>query len=113
MKSKADYAVALSLVQRSLREWDPYSLLAGGAPQDEFDSEAAKVAAYIPRMQTPHDAAAFISQVFSAAFEPRGFSPSECVGVGQKLFGRLLKAGLVQAQPTVQLDGPACGGPAS
>lgn len=114
MKTRADDAVALRLVQASLRECDPYALLAGGAPQDELDGEAVQVASHIPRLHTADDAAAFVSQVVSAAFEQRGFfSPRECAGVGLNLFSRLLEAGLVHAQRTLQADGPASGKPAA
>ena len=41
MKTKADYKLALQVVGAVVHEWDPYSLLAGGCPADEFDSEIA------------------------------------------------------------------------
>lgn len=107
MKTKADYVAALNLVKEVLREWDPYLLVVGGAPQDEFDGEAARVVTYIPRMHTAHDAAAALSEVFSVSFELKGFSPSDCADVGHSLFGRLVKAGLIHAQPTVQADAAA------
>ena len=35
------------LVTRVIAEWDPYALLAGGAPRDEFDAEIASVATQV------------------------------------------------------------------
>jgi hypothetical protein len=112
MKTKGEYTAAMRLVQESLREWDPYCLLAGGAPTDEFADEAARVVTYVPQMHSTEDAATFISSVFSASFEAHSFSPADCSGVGRALFDRLLKAGFVHAQQAIQGDGPASGGSA-
>ena len=48
---KAAYKRALQVVGSVVREWDPYSLIAGGAPEDEFESEIAGVVAQIPRIK--------------------------------------------------------------
>ena len=69
MKTKADYRLALQVVGAAVRDWDPYSLLAGGCPVDEFDAEVASVVAQIPRIKSEHDATLALSRVFSSAFE--------------------------------------------
>ena len=74
MKTRADHDHALSITREVLREWDPYSLVAGGAPYGEFDSEAAEFVTLIPQIHSAADAAAALSQVFSAAFTPADFS---------------------------------------
>ena len=96
MHNRADYEKALVIVGSVVRAWDPYCLLEGGAPSDEFDAEIAQLVTHIlPRISTPADAAQAISTVFSAAFEPVLFTPAQCTEPGQELFARLVEAGLV------------------
>jgi hypothetical protein len=95
MNAGADYDRALSITRKVLREWDPYSLVAGGAPNDEFDSEAAEIVTLIPQIHSAADAAAALSQVFSEAFSAADFSGDACASAGAKLFARLSEAGLV------------------
>jgi hypothetical protein len=78
-----------------IRAWDPYNLLAGGSPSDEFDSEISSVVTYISRMRSPSDAASAVSQVFSSNFEPHLFTPKDCSEVGARLFARLKEQGFV------------------
>lgn len=86
---KAAYKRALQVVGSVVREWDPYSLIAGGAPADEFDSEIAGVVAQIPRIKTEKEAVLALSRVFSSAFEAEQFTPEKCVEAGKKLFAAL------------------------
>lgn len=95
MHNRADYEKALVIVCSVVRAWDPYCLLEGGAPSDEFDAEIAQLVTHIPRISTPTDAAQAISTVFSAAFDPGLFTPAQCTDLGQELFARLVEAGLV------------------
>jgi hypothetical protein len=74
---KADYKRALQVVGSVIREWDPYGLIAGGAPADEFDSEIAGVAAQVPRIKTEKEAVLALSRVFSSAFEAARFTPDD------------------------------------
>jgi hypothetical protein len=77
------------VVKSVIDRWDPYGLLAHGAPADEFDSEIAAVARQVDRITEPKDAACVISRVFSSAFQPEGFEPERCTEVGQALFEAL------------------------
>ncbi len=86
MKSRADYERALQAVREVVQRWDPYGLLAGGCPPDEFDAEVAAVVAQLPRIQSRADAAHVLSQVFSSAFEPKAFRPEDCATAGEALF---------------------------
>jgi hypothetical protein len=90
-----DHKRALEVVGSVIREWDPYSLIAGGAPADEFDSEIASVVAQIPRIKTEEEAALVLSRVFSSAFEAERFTLEDCTEAGKRLFAALLVSGLV------------------
>lgn len=98
MKTKTDYKLALKVVRRIIHEWDPYSLLAGGAPSDEFGREIATVVAQLPRIKSQKDAAHAISRVFTSAFEKEGFTPDDCAEIGAKLFDALLQNRLVATE---------------
>ncbi len=70
----------------SVHEWDPYGLLAGGAPLDEWDGEIASLVTQVPRIGSPLEGALAVSRVFSSAVQPEGFSPSDCAAVGRRLY---------------------------
>ena len=85
----------ISIVRGVIHAWDPYSLIGGGAPQDEWDHEIAYVAARVPHIRSAADATQVLSSVFSSAFQPEGFSPEDCAKAGQHLYDRLLEAGVL------------------
>ena len=95
MRNRNDYEKAIGVVGAFIREWDPYSLIEEGAPDDEFDAEIAKLVTYIPRIRFAADAAQAMSEVFSTAFEAELFSATQCAEPGEALFARLVAAGLV------------------
>jgi hypothetical protein len=95
MKTNADYKLALQVVGAVVREWDPYSLLAGGCPGDEFDSEIASMVSQIPRIKSEQDATLALSRVFSSGFETERFTHDKCHEAGVKLFAALLANGLI------------------
>jgi hypothetical protein len=88
-------AEAMAIVREVVHQWDPHGLLGGGAPDNEFDSEIARLAALIPDLHSAADAAQALSSVFSKAFEPDHFTPAQCAQPGSVLFKRLQEAGLV------------------
>jgi hypothetical protein len=92
---KATYKRALEVVGSVIREWDPYGLIAGGAPADEFDSEIAAVVTQVPRIKTEKEAALALSRVFSSAFEAYRFTPEPCTEAGKELFTALSESELV------------------
>jgi uncharacterized protein DUF1871 len=96
MNTREDYEKALAVIGDVIRSWDPYSLIEGGAPRNEFDSEVAQLVTYVPKLRSSKDAAEAVSTVFSNAFDPEKFSVVQCAPVGQRLFQRLSKEGLVQ-----------------
>jgi hypothetical protein len=95
LKTKADYVRACRVVKRVIDEWDPYSLLAQGAPRDEFEAEVAAIARLIPTMHSRDAAAQAVSGVFSAAFEAKYFGLEACRRVGARLFDALRSDGLL------------------
>ena len=92
---KTQHRELLTVVTRVIAEWDPYALLAGGAPRDEFDAEIASVATQVPRIKSATDAAYIVSRVFSSSFEPAPFTPEACAQVGKRLFAELQAHGFV------------------
>jgi len=95
MQTRKDYEHALDVIGQVVRSWDPYALLADGAPADEFDAEIALLVAHVPSIHSGDDAAHAISAVFSQAFEPELFTSVVCAEPGALLFAKLEQAGLV------------------
>jgi hypothetical protein len=94
MKARSDYDAALDVVASVVNAWDPYSLIKGGSPSDEFEAE---IAALIPRIRHIHSeegAAREIATVFTRAFDPT-FTPGSCAKVGAQLYSRLQEANLL------------------
>lgn len=74
MRTRADYGRAFAAVRQVIHRWDPYGLISGGAPADEWDSEIASVVSQIPHIKSESDATRVISEVFSRAFQPVEFA---------------------------------------
>jgi hypothetical protein len=89
------YEKALEGVRCVIHEWDPYSLLAGGAPKDEFDSEISAVVGQLGRIHSAEDACHVISRVFSSSFEPDLFKLEHCRAVGKRLFDVLVEREII------------------
>ena len=95
MRDRAEFERAVQVVRQVIREWDPYGLLASGAPADEFDAEIFLLVSRIPRITSEALAAQSVSEVFSAKFERDIFTPEACAETGRELFARLAAAGLL------------------
>jgi hypothetical protein len=93
---RTKYSHMWDVTAEVIRAWDPYGLLAGGAPHDEFDQEIASLVAQIPRMHSAADAEHAVSRIFSANFEADSFTVEVCSDVGKKLFAALSEQGLVE-----------------
>jgi hypothetical protein len=96
MQNRAEYDRAFAVVRGVIHDWDPYSLIRGGAPADEWDSEIASLVDQIPRIHSPDDAIDAVSRVFSAAFEPEGFAPADCTDIGHRLYSALTASGVLK-----------------
>lgn len=68
LRTQADYNKAINVVKMVIHEWDPYSLLKDGAPDDEFDGEIERIVAQIRHIQSENDAINLISGVFWLLF---------------------------------------------
>ena len=97
MKDRREYEKALKIIGDVIRAWDPYSIIAEGAPADEFDDQIAKIAARAPAFRNPSDAAQAISAVFSTSFGAKSFSAANCSGPAEKIFTELGRAKLLPA----------------
>ena len=98
MPPKRHIDVAISICRNVINTWDPYGLIVGGAPDDEFDSEIAAIVGQLDRIKSSNDAAHVISRVFSSAFESERFDADSCSDVGTILFDKLLHAGILNVQ---------------
>ena len=94
MKTRSDYDAALDVVASVINAWDPYSLLEGGSPPDEFEAEVAALVPRIRHIHSQEDAAREIATVFAAAFGSH-FTPEVCAKVGAQLYSRLQEASLL------------------
>jgi len=92
MKNREDYEQALKIAGAFVFEWDPCGLLSGGAPQDEYSAEVAKLVTHIPRITSASTAAQALSAVFSQAFQLEGFSVAECSDAGAAFYNQLSSA---------------------
>ena len=91
MNNQQDWKSTEAIVRKVIHEWDPYHLLEGGAPADEWDQEILQITSHVGIFTSPTQAAAVISDVFSRAFQPEGFSEEDCADVGRKLYHALKK----------------------
>jgi hypothetical protein len=95
MKTKKDYKHAQFVVKKVMDAWDPYVLLEGGAPDDEFASEIDEIVRQLPKIKSEDDAVQAVSMVMNSAFEKENFTPKKCTAVGKALFARCKEEGLI------------------
>ena len=84
-----------AIVRAAILEWDPYGLINGGAPEDEWDSEILQIVGKVHGIIAAAEAAATISDVFSNAFQPERFEKQDCAEVGRRLFDALREESLI------------------
>ncbi len=89
MRKRNDYERTSAIVSEVIHQWDPYELISGGAPLDEFDEETARIVTQIPSIHSEDDATRIISRVFSEAFNPEDFTLDKCASAGVLLYRRL------------------------
>lgn len=62
------YRAKYNIVRNALQKLDPYDLLAQGAPEDEFDTEAHEISRIINHDSSPHKIAEAFAIVLNNAF---------------------------------------------
>jgi hypothetical protein len=82
-------------VRRLVHKWDPYALLAHGAPEDEWDFIIAMILAKVPTIRSPLDARRVVFEVFSSQFGSHNFPMESCSSYGDDLFRALARLGMV------------------
>jgi len=92
---RAKYQRMWDVTATVIKDWDPYRLLAGGAPTGEFDHEVALIVAQISRIHSAADAARAVSRVFASSFEADRFTVEMCSDVGKKLYASLSEQGFI------------------
>lgn len=92
---RTKYQQMWDLTAGIIRDWDPYRLLGGGAPGDEFDREIASLVAQIPRIRSAADATQAVSRIFASSFEAHSFTDETCSEVGKQLYAVLAEQGLL------------------
>jgi hypothetical protein len=98
VEDRREYDQALEIIGNAVRAWDPYCLIADGAPSDELDGEIAKVTARVPSFRSTSDVALALSEIFSASFGSEGrFSVADCSGPAEQIFVELGHAKLLPA----------------
>lgn len=95
MRTRAQYDQAFAIVREVVAKLDPYGLLGGGAPADEFDGEVARLLPLLARAHSETDASAAVAEVFGAAFGKDGVDVKVWDSVGSELFERLTSTGLI------------------
>ena len=91
--NKKELSKALNIVRESIRRIDPYSLLEGGSPNDEFDSEINAITSQLQRCGSGKDVAHVIARVLNSAFSEK-YEPEEFEDEGNTIFKALVENGL-------------------
>ena len=95
LKTREEYDRAWAIVRKHITAWDPYALIAGGAPPTEFDAEIAAVVKEIPRIHSAEDLAGAISGVLCDSFGFDTFPPKDCQELAESLFTDLYSGRLI------------------
>lgn len=90
---KKEFKICLKIVRESVHRIDPYCLLEGGSPDDEFDSEINSIASQLPRCGSGKDVAHTIARVLNNAFSEK-HKPEEFEAEGRKIFEALVENGI-------------------
>ena len=81
------------VIKKYIDEFDYYSLLEGGAPNDEFDSYSRKFAETITENDSVEDIAMLIAETIDKAFG-EDVKPEKFLEIAQKIKNALQEASL-------------------
>ncbi|MHA2220025.1 MAG: hypothetical protein ACXACY_29385 [Candidatus Hodarchaeales archaeon] len=90
---KKEFTKAIRIVRESVHRIDPYSLLAGGSPDDEFDSEINEITSELQHCSSGKDVAHTIANVLNRAFSEK-YKPEEFEEEGNSIYKSLVENGL-------------------
>ncbi|MGZ3687308.1 MAG: hypothetical protein ACXVBW_03350 [Bdellovibrionota bacterium] len=93
---KKKYSELADIVREVINKSDPYSLLAGGSPPDEFDSEISKIVPEAIKPSTNREFAAHIAKVFGDSFGHKDFTVENCLGMADEIRSKLKRKGLLK-----------------
>lgn len=93
--TRAQYEQAFRIAREVIAQWDPYRLLAGGAPEDEFDPDVSRLMPRLERARSAADVAEAVLAVFGEMLAESGYGVGTCTAVGETLYRRLVAAGLL------------------
>ncbi len=89
MKQKT-FTTARNIVRTSIHRIDPYSLLEGGSPEDEFDSEINSITSQLQRCHSGKDVSHAIARVLNSAFSEK-YLPEEFEKEGNIIYNSLIE----------------------
>jgi hypothetical protein len=95
MRTSRDYRKAIEIVRAEISAWDPYALLAGGAPVDEFDAEVSEIVAGLAGTRTAGELASLVANVFRASFDDSSFDVATCSDVASRIMRALDERSIV------------------
>jgi hypothetical protein len=77
----------LARLREFLNAWDPYCLIAGGAPENEFDSERADIYQALKSggIASEAELGRRIATIFRRAFDS-SFTPENCADLAQSIW---------------------------
>ena len=76
------------IVKKSIDAYDAYKLLAGGAPNDEFDDESLSISVHISKDDSSEQIAKVIAEVFNDSFG-NDFSEDDFLKTAMSIKSRL------------------------
>ena len=78
---------AMAAIMEALNAWDPYRLIAGGAPRDEFEPEAANIYSALAAggVDSEQELARLIAAVFEKWFGET-FTAEECAAAARVIY---------------------------
>jgi hypothetical protein len=94
VRTREQYDQALTICRAAVTQWDPFSLLAGGAPADEYDLEVVSLVPKLRNARSSSDVATAIAEVFGGSFGT-SVGPDECANVAAGIYAHLDSAGLL------------------
>jgi hypothetical protein len=97
MRTRREYDQAFDIVRAAVARWDPYALLGGGAPADEWDAEIASLLPRLRNVKAAPEIVHHLSEVFGGRLGYSSLGVNECSTVAADIFLRLKTAGLLDS----------------